>query len=314
MAVLNYADKYQQAIAEAFYDENLRSAALWNSPSNTLVSFDGAKHIKVPTLTIDEGRRDRSRATITAPTANYSNDWDSYTLSFDRYWETLVDPLDVDETNMVTSIANVTRAFNLQQKLPEMDRYMFSRLYEQKNEIDSTGIHTETLDEANILEAFDTMMANFDEKRVPSQGRLLYVTPQVNKILKSAEAKNRMAEIAGNGNITRMVYSLDDVQLVVVPSDLMQSAYDFAIGAKTKDDAQQINLILIYNGAQIAPQKYSFVGMDAPSAATSGNYHYYEQAYADVFILKEKAAGVEMYTSAKATTPETPAKTSAKTK
>jgi len=298
--VLNYAGKYQQAISEAFYDENLRSQALWNSPSNSFITFDGAKHIKVPRLTVDEGRRDRKRATITAPTANYSNDWDGYELAFDRYWETLVDPLDVDETNMVTSIANITRAFNLQQKLPEMDRYMFSKLYNEKVALDTdkTGLHTDTLSEANVLEAYDQAMANMDEARVPSQGRFLYVTPQINKLLKSAEAKNRAAQIAGNGNLSRAVYSLDDVEIVVVPSDLMQTAYDFTVGSVASTDAQQINMFLISNGVQIAPEKYSFVGMDAPSAATSGNYHYYEQAYADVFLLKPRHAGIEFFTDA----------------
>ena len=78
MATINYADAYQQAIQQYFYDGHLFSAQLWNSPSNSLIKFDGAKHIKLPRLMIDEGRRDRTRRTITTPTANYSNDWDPY--------------------------------------------------------------------------------------------------------------------------------------------------------------------------------------------------------------------------------------------
>ena len=125
MATTNYADAYQQAIQQAFYDGHLFSAALWNSPSNGVIKFDGAKHIKVPRLTIDEGRRDRQRRTIT-----YSNDWDSYELTSERYWSTLVDPSDVDESNMVISIANITKQFNL--------------------------------DEKNVLTAFDDMMVNLN--------------------------------------------------------------------------------------------------------------------------------------------------------
>lgn len=299
-SVINYAEAYQAAIAEAFYNESLFSQVLWNSPSNSFIKFNGAKHIQVPNLTIDQGRKDRARATITTPVVNYSNDWEDYSLKFDRYWETLVDPLDVDETNMVTSIANITRYFNLQQKLPEMDRYMFSQLYKETNTKNPAAIHSEALTEVNILEAFDSAMADFDEARVPSNGRVLYVTPQVNKILKTAEAKNRSASIAGNGNLARTVYSLDDVQLVVVPSDLMQSDFDFTVGSIAKSDAQQIDMLLIWNGAQIAPQKYSFVGMDAPSATTSGNYHYYEQAYADVFLLTNKKQGISIYAHPKA--------------
>ena len=111
--VINYADAYQSAVQQAFYDGHLYSADLWNSPSNAMVKFDGAKHIKVPRLTITAGRQDRQRRTITNFSANYSNDWDSYELTNERYWSTLVDPLDVDETDMVVSIANITRQFNL---------------------------------------------------------------------------------------------------------------------------------------------------------------------------------------------------------
>lgn len=166
MATINYAENYQSAIQQAFYDGHLFSSDLWNSPSNGIVKFDGAKHIKVPRLSIDEGRRDRARRTITQPVANYSNDWDSYELTNERYWSTLVDPLDVDESNAVISIANVTKQFNLDEKMPEMDREMFSKLYSRKKEAADGGILTDTLTEENILEVFDNMMADFDESRI----------------------------------------------------------------------------------------------------------------------------------------------------
>lgn len=302
--MINYADKYQQAVQQGFYDGHLYSADLWNSPSNSIIQFDGAKHIKVPRLEITAGRQDRERRTITQPTVNYSNDWDSYELTNERYWSTLVDPSDVDESNMVISIANITKQFNLDSKMPEMDREMFSKLYSQKEEIDSgEGIHTDTLDENNILEAFDEMMLNFDEAQVPSANRILYVTPKVNSILKRADTINRSLVLSDANRIQRTVYSLDDVDIRVVPSNLMQTKFDFSIGSKTVADAKQIQMLLIYNGVQIAPQKYSFVGFDAPSASNSGNYLYYEQSYDDVLLLKTKTQGIEFVVADKVATP-----------
>lgn len=300
MATVNYADAYQQAIQQAFYDGHLYSADLWNSPSNSVIQFDGAKHIKVPRLTIEQGRQDRTRRTITQPAANYSNDWDSYELTNERFWSTLVDPSDVDESNMVVSIANITKQFNLDEKMPEMDRQMFSKLYTEKVAAGDGGLHEDTLDEKNILTAFDDMMVNFDEDRIAQAGRILYVTPKVNAILKRAEAMNRELVLKDANTVQRTVYSLDDVTIKVVPSDLMQTAYDFTVGSKIKDDAKQIEMFLIFNGVQIAPQKYSFVGFDAPSAANSGNYLYYEQSYDDVLLLKTKTAGIEFVTADKA--------------
>ena len=294
METVNYAEQYQKAVQQAFYDGHLYTAPLWNSPSNGLISFDGAKHIKLPRLTIEEGRRDRKRREITDIKANYSNDWDSYELTNERYWSTLVDPSDIDQTNYVVSIANITRQFNLDEKMPEMDKYMFSKLFLEKQTKDGgKGITTDTLDEKNILTAFDNMMVDFDEARIPNQNRYLYVTPKINAILKQAEAMNRGLTLKDPNNVQRTVYSLDDVNIVVIPSDLMQTAYDFTVGAKTIDDSKQIEMMLIYNGVQIAPEKYTFAGFDSPSAKSSGNWLYYEQTYNDVLLLNTKTAGIQ---------------------
>ena len=294
METVNYATQYQQAVQQAFYDGHLYTAPLWQSPSNGLISFDGAKHIKLPRLTIEEGRRDRKRREITDIKANYSNDWDSYELTNERYWSTLVDPSDIDQTNYVVSIANITRQFNLDEKMPEMDKYMFSKLFLEKQTKDGgKGITTDTLDEKNILTAFDNMMVDFDEERIPNQNRYLYVTPKTNEILKRAETMNRGLTLKDPNSVQRTVYSLDDVTITVIPSDLMQTAYDFTVGAKTIDDSKQIEMMLIYNGVQIAPEKYTFAGFDSPSAKSSGNWLYYEQTYNDVLLLNTKTAGIQ---------------------
>lgn len=294
METVNYAEQYQKAVQQAFYDGHLYTAPLWQSPSNGLISFDGAKHIKLPRLTIEEGRRNRQRREITDIKANYSNDWDSYELKNERYWSTLVDPSDIDETNYVVSIANITRQFNIDEKMPEMDKYMFSKLFLEKQTKDGgKGITTDTLDEKNILIAFDNMMVDFDEARIPNQNRYLYVTPKINEILKRAETMNRGLTLKDPNSVQRTVYSLDDVNIVVIPSDLMQTAYDFTVGAKTIDDSKQIEMMLIYNGVQIAPEKYTFAGFDSPSAKSSGNWLYYEQTYNDVLLLNTKTAGIQ---------------------
>jgi hypothetical protein len=109
---------------------------------------------------------------------------------------------------------------------------------------------------------------------------------------------NRTLTLTDPNNVQRTVYSLDDVTIRVVPSDLMQTAFDFTVGSKAVEDAQQINMFLIFNGVQIAPEKYSFVGFDAPTASNSGNYLYYEQSYNDVLLLKTKTKGIEFVTDA----------------
>lgn len=304
-ATLNYAEAYMKAVQESFYPTSLFSSALWLSPANAGITFIGAKTVKVPTLKINAGRTDHTRRSATAIQANYSDDWIPMQLTHEREWSTLVDPIDVDETNQVVSIANVTRQFNLDEKMPEQDRYMFSKLYTDKKKNSDGGIYTESLDASNILIIFDELMEEMNEKRVPTFGRILYVNPHTSTILKQADAMNRTLLISNPNNISRAVHSLDEVTIIEVPSDLIQTQFDFTVGSKVIGGSSQIDMMLIYNGVQIAPQKYSFVGFDQPNALNGGNYLYREISYDDVFLLKTKSAGIAFHVSTKPA-PETP--------
>lgn len=303
---INYADKYQEAVIDGFYPNVLYSSALWQSPSNKTINFLDAKHIKVPRLSILSGRQNRDRRTITQPAANYSLDYDVYELTNERYWSTLVDPSDIDESNQLLSIANITRQYNLDSKMPEKDREMFSKLFSQRQAANTAegldqnaGIHSESLDATNVLHAYDQMMRNFDRARIPVQGRILYVDTGTYYMLKEAQAVNRTIIVGDPQNINRSVRSLDEVTVVAVPEDLFQTKFDFTNGSKTVTDAKQIKMMLIYNGVQISPEKYDFVGLDAPAAANSGNWLYYEQSYDDVLLLKPKFRGVEFFIAEK---------------
>ena len=296
-ATLNYAQAYQQGLQKR-YSENglLFTQKLWNSPSNKLLKFTGAKEVKVPRLLIKEGRKDRTRRTVTDIDANYENQWETYTLTNERYWSTLVDPLDVDETNYVTSIANITKTFNDTEKVPEMDKFMVSKLFSRKKELDteSKQIKSLNLTEENFLATFDELMEQMDEAGVPAEGRVIFCTPAVKRMIKNIKQFGRTVNIHGQGTvIDRSIGRLDDVTIeTAIPSDRMKTLYNFTNGAKVDPTAKQIHFFLIHIPCMAAPQKYDFVGLDAPSAASSGNYLYYEQSYDDVLLFQTKHEGL----------------------
>lgn len=298
---INYATDYQQAL-QARYAQNglLYTQKLWNSPSNSLLKWVGHKTVKVPKLTITEGRQDRARRTITNATANYENEWETYELTNERYWSTLVDPSDIDETNYVLSIANITRTFNDQEKIPEMDKFMISKLFSRKSALDTqkNQIKEVELTEDNFLATFDALMEQMDEAGVPAEGRVLYVTPAVKRIIKNIKQFGRTVNIHGQGQvIDRSIGRLDDVTIEpAVPSDRMKTAFNFTKGAKAESAAKQIQMFLIHIPCMAAPQKYSFVGLDQPNAANSGNYLYYEQSHDDVLLFNVKHEGLAFVT------------------
>lgn len=127
---------------------------------------------------------------------------------------------------------------------------------------------------------------------VPSTGRLLYVTPAVKTLLKSASNIGLSKSVEHQANINRVVDRLDEVELITVPSFLMKTAYDFNTGFEPSASAKQINLFLVHPTAILTPSKYAFVGMEAPAAGTKGDYIYYEKEYADVFILNNRTGAI----------------------
>ena len=294
MAALNYATQYAQALAQA-YPYVLHFAALRSTENDTHYKWTGANTIQIPTLKTT-GRVDGDRDTIGTAKRNYDNEWEAKTLSNHRKWSTLVHPMDIDETNQVASISNITKVFNEEQKFPEMDAYLVSKVYADWTAAGGTA-DTTAITVENALTVFDSYMEAMDEANVPATGRILYVTPTMKGIFQRAKEMSRFIQ-NGESAINRAVRSLDDVQLEAVPSALMKTAYDFTEGYKAGVGAKQINMLLIHPSAVITPEKYSFAQLDAPSAGSEGKYIYFEESYDDVFILHKRKAAIMFNTEA----------------
>lgn len=204
---------------------------------------------------------------------------------------TSIDPADVLDTNMILTIQNATQVFNETQKFPEKDAYTISKIYADWTAEGKTA-DTTALTVDNILTVFDKLMEDMDEALVPSMGRILYVTPAGKTLLKSASGIGLSRSVEHQSDINRIVNRLDEVKLVTVPSFLMKTAYDFTTGFKPSTSAKQINLFLVHPSAILTPNKYAFVGMEAPAAGTKGDYIYYEKEYSDVFILNNRTGAI----------------------
>lgn len=289
MAV-NYATEYQQALQQPF-KVGVRFSSLYNTPNNNLVNWVNAKTIQVPNISTG-GFTDVNRNSIVTHERRVDNNWVPYQLQHDREFSTLVDPVDIDETNMALTLSNITQVFNTEQKFPEMDKYAASKLYSEASDMGAT-VDEEAPDTTNILTKFDQYMEEMDDEEVPTDGRILYVTPQVNTMLKNAEQIQRSLDVRGAGsNVNRSVRSLDEVTIQVVPSSRMKTAYDFANGAVAS--GVQINMILMHPQSFFAPQRYEFVSLDEPNAASGGKYLYYERKYWDIFLIEQKSGGVKI--------------------
>lgn len=301
---LNYATAYQRALEQA-YPYALHFGKLFATPNNGRFRWVNSKTIEIPSISTS-GRTNADRDSIGTAQRNYNNAWETKTLVNERKWSTLVHPKDIDQTNLVASIANITRVFNEEHKFPEMDAYTISKIfYDWSTSFGATPGHdgyvgktadTTDLTVSNILAVFDNLMLKMDNDRVPVSGRVLYVTHEVKVLLKNAQNIQRNWDVqSGTSTINRVVNRLDEVEIIAVPAELMRTLYNFSDvnGWAVDPLAKQINMCLILPSAVITPVSYTFSKLDSPSALSEGKFYYYEESFEDVFILNKKASAIQ---------------------
>lgn len=287
MPNLNYAQQYQQALLQEF-PYVLYFGALFASRSNDLYEWLNGDTIQIPKLTT-QGRVDGDMDTIGTHVRKFDNQWIPLKVTNHRMWDTLLHPRQVQLTNMVATIVNITRVYNEQQKFPEMNAYCVSKLFADYTDpagAAQTADQT-VLDTTNILTTFDKWMNEMDEARVPRAGRIMYVTPATRTLIENAKDIYRNFRVQDGGSaIRRAITQLDDVRIEPnVPSDMMKTVYDFTSGWEVDASAKQINMILVHPDAVITPVHYEFAKLDPPSAGSQGKYIYFEESFEDVFLL-----------------------------
>ena len=288
---VNYAAEYSQALAQA-YPYLSYFGAIWASENSNRYRSGMGKTMYIPTVTVS-GAVDANRNQITGTfDRNWNNQWQAVDLQMDREWSTLVDPMDMTETNDVANLANITRAFVETQKVPEMDAFLASKLASFASAFGGTS--TQSLTSSTILTEWDNALAYMTNQRVNRDRVVAYMTPATYKLLKQATGMTRFIEVTnGIRDVDRNIARLDGVNVVEVPEDMMKTAYTFTEGwAVNTASAQQINFMLVDPMAVAAPIKYEVSMMSAPTAQNKGKYLYYERYYYGAFILNQRQAGV----------------------
>lgn len=284
MAVLEYATIFSNVLRE-LYGQELTCDDLYHSNSD--IQIVNGKDIKIPKLSVS-GYKDHTRGG-SFNSGTYSNGYETKTLDHDRDIEFTVDPLDVDETNLVVTVSNIQNRFEKTQAIPELDSYTYSKIYTEAKRVNAK-IKTTALTSANVLSDFDDNLEAFAEAGVPLDRVILYATPSYKKLLKNAEGIQRTLEVSSSSGIDRRVRSLDDINKIVeVPSARMKSLFDFTDGCKADSTAKQINYILIDPEAQVSRVKYAYIKMFTPGtdSRTADNYMYQNRKVNGTFGIDE---------------------------
>ena len=277
MALLNYAEQYSRALANA-YAGSLYFGELWNAPNKDVYKVIDAKTIKIPSLEVGD-LEDGDRDTIGNFKRNYDNSYETKTLTGHKTWSTLVHPMDMKQTNQVATIGNITKTMNQDKKFPYMDKLALTSIYNAVKDVKPAQIEklSTSLTVDTVLQKFDALMDAFDEAEVPMVGRRLYVDTSTKTLIDNCKEVYR---VSGSKVLGRAVSRIEEVDVKSVTSKRM-----------AVEDGQ-VKMFLIHDSAIIPAINYEFAGFDAPTAKTAGKYVYYEEFFADMFILNNRVDAI----------------------
>lgn len=284
MAVVEYATIFSNVLRE-LYAQDSKSYDLFQSNLD-LQLFNG-KYIKVPTLSVS-GYKDHARGS-SFNAGTFTQNYETKSLDHDRDIEFIVDPMDVDESNLTASVANIQKRFDTTQAIPELDAYTFSKIYTEFVRVGGT-VSTTALTAANVLSTLDADMQAMEDAGVPLDRVILYCTSAVKKLIKESSEVTRMLSAADGNGIDRRFKTIDDIQkIVTVPSARFKTAFNFSNGFTPATGAKQINYILIDPEAQVSRNKYSYIKVFTPGhdSRTADNYLYQNRRYNGTFAIDE---------------------------
>ena len=279
---INYVTEFSNQILE-MYGHELKSVALFSS--NPTINIINTKYLKIPKISTS-GYKDHSRGSLGFNSGTYSNEFETKEMTHDRDVEFVIDPMDVDETNLILTIGNIQSDFEKRQAIRELDCYTFSKLYTEVNRVAPTHITTTPLTTANVLSDFDSVVEKLEDAGVPLSRCIIYTTSSYKKLLKNAEGIQRTLDVSKGNGLDRRITTLEDFgEIVTVPLERFKTSYDFTDGCEVGVGAKQINYIIVDPEAQVSRVKYSYIHMFTPGSdsRTADNYLYQNRRFNDTF-------------------------------
>ena len=284
--VIDYVSKFSKAIDEKYAAES-KTYAL--TRSNTGVSFQNAKTIKVPDISLT-GFNNHARGN-SFKSGSITLNYTQCTLSHDRDAEFIIDAMDVEECSLDDAIASLQSEFEAQHAIPEWDAYRISKTYQDwSDETEQEGDEV-AANASDVLNWYDEASAKMDDASVPEEGRILYCTPNYARLLNKALTRSLTAKDKATEDV---IERLGNTEIIKVPSARMYTDYSWSNGFTPEADARKIGMLLIHPSAVIARTKHAYMKLFTPGSDSRATdcYIYQIRQYGDLFVLKNKVEGI----------------------
>jgi hypothetical protein len=274
---INLVTKFQPLL-----DEVYQAASLTTDLENSAVKFDGSKTVKVLKLTVPPLGTYTRNSGYTA--GDVTADWEPFTLTQDRGTEFSVDAMDDEETLNMT-FGGASSEFIRRSVVPQVDAYRFAAMAKAEG-IGSTAAALTTGDAA--IKAINAGVTALDEAEVPAEGRILYITPTIKRLIDDLESYKSKKCLEGFAKIITVPQSRFFSEVTVDDK-----------GFKKAEGAVNLNFIIVDPKAAFAVAKHTKLRVfDPDTNQKSDDYLFQYRLYHDMFVYPQKAAGIYVHKSA----------------
>lgn len=265
---LIYTEKFADKVDERFTAVGVTSSAM-----NTDYDFEGAQTIKITSVnTVAMG--DYNRATGYGALDPIENVIQTLTMTKDRKFTGLLDLMDEEETKIK---AGSFLARQLREVvIPEIETYRFNKMMAAAK-ANSMEVTATAKPYSEVLE----MQEKMDDALIPRAGRILFVTPEIIKILKKDADFILASDIAQNMLIHGQIGVVDGTPVISVPKIWLTDGTDKA------------KAILLHKSAMISPIKLAeYKAFTSGENQTHSGTTFLGRIYYDAFVLNNKKLGI----------------------
>lgn len=280
------AKLYEPLLQEAYSKEALtnifENSALVSSMQSAL-----ANEVYVPKMAVT-GLGDYSK-TSGYPEGDINLSWVSLKLEKDRGRKFAIDVVD-DMESMKIAGANVMGQFIKFQVTPEVDAYRFAKWATGS---DSTMRANASISTGSALvTAIDVGTAKLTDANVPSEGRILCLTPTLFQLLKASQ-DGRRCYTAQDANIGRAINYFDEMRVLVVPENRFYSGCTIGDSGYTNSGVK-LNFMIIHPSAILAVTKHTALKAGEPDVNIDA-YRFAYRLYHDAFIVPNHEKGIYVH-------------------
>ena len=284
------AKKYVDLLDEVYRVNALTSIL----DSDMSLSRAGANtnEIVIPKISMD-GLADYSRNSGYV-SGDVALSWETVKFNYERGRMFTVDVMDDEETQNV-AFGRLAGEFMRNKVVPEIDAFRFAQ-YAGTAGI-STTAGADLADGSAVLSAITAGMSKLDEDEVPQEGRILFITPTLARLVEALDTNKSREVLAGFSQIIR------------VPQSRFYTAIDLYDGTTNGEtaggyvknaNAKNINFMIIEKSALLQYTKHAVPKIISPEAnqdADAYKYGYRNYGLADVY--ENKVCGIYLHTATK---------------